>query len=158
VNTATVPVTNTVNKVTATTDGNGVPVGTTPVTTENDTTKNAATDQLATTRNSMAPPAANLPAAPTAITSGTGVQSQAILTEQVQLASRLSTEVLKNRGSLSGRMLTYDEDGSEITLMRPRLTVGAVISAAPTSREKDTGLFRLAAGAAGNPTPAPSES
>jgi hypothetical protein len=92
----------------------------------------------ATTTSSAAIPASNVAAAPTAASSGPAVQSQAVFSEQTQLAARLSTELLETEGALSDRLVTYRNlQGNDITATRPRMTFGFEVTLQPTQHEQD---------------------
>jgi hypothetical protein len=147
VTTAAVPTVQTLTTNTAslgTTASNGVSV---PVTTNQgvtQTTSNSGTNQAVTTQPSVAVPTSTPPAVTPVATTGFSVQSAAILTEQLQLASRLNTELLSDEGALSDRVVNVSfrnpiTQNSDIifTTMRPTATVGFDIALAPNQREKD---------------------
>jgi hypothetical protein len=134
-NTQTVQ-TNTVSSGMAASGGVSSPVSNDQKNTQ--TTTNAATDSTTTTRPSFAVPVSAAPAAPTAITSGFSVQSSAVLSEQLQLVSRLNTQLLEYEGALSDRMLRYLEGEDLKFAMRPRATIGFDVTVAPVRMERDS--------------------
>jgi hypothetical protein len=141
VTTAAVPNTQTIQTNTVSTGtvaGNtGQPVPVSNNQTVAQTTSNPATNQTVTTTPSFSPPPSNsAPAAP-AVTTGYSVQSSAVLSEQMQLASSLSTELLKEEGALSDRMMKFKDSGGWHVVMRPRATIGFDITVAPSKAEQD---------------------
>jgi hypothetical protein len=147
VNTAAIPnqqtqTTNTVSSGTAASNGVSVPVTTNQGVSQ--TTANSATNQTVATQPSMTVPvSAAAPVTPVA-TTGFAVQSSAILSEQLQLASRLSTELLADEGALSDRIVSRPFldpiTQSQVPLfaaMRPTATVGFDVTVAPNQKQKD---------------------
>jgi hypothetical protein len=147
VTTATIPsvqtvATNTVSSGTAASNGVSVPVLTNQGVTQ--TTSNPATNQTVTTQPSVTVPNSTPPPITPVATTGFSVQSPAILSEQLQLASRLNTELLADEGALSDRVisgifLNPITNTNEIlfTTMRPTVTVGFDFTVTPEQREKD---------------------
>ncbi len=133
-NTQTVQ-TNTVSTGTSASNGVSVPVSNNQLNTQ--TTSNPATEQIQTTRPTFSVPMATAPAAPAAITTGFSVQSSAVLSEQLQLVSRLNTQLLEYEGALSDRMLRIRDTGGLHFNMRPRATIGFDVTVAPTREEQD---------------------
>ena len=120
---------------TGSTASNGVAV---PVTTNQgvtQTTSNPTTNQTVTTQPSVTAPVSTPQPVTPAVTTGFSVQSPAILSEQLQLASRLSTELLEDEGALSDR--TVRILGDTKTKMRTRATVGFDVTVAPAEEERD---------------------
>jgi len=125
--------TNTTSTGTSATNGVSVPVTNNQGVSQ--TTSNPATNQTVTTQPSVTVPASTPAAVTPAVTTGFSMQSSAILSEQLQLASRLSTELLEDEGALSDRTLQIE--GETLSKMRPRATIGFDVTVAPTKAEKD---------------------
>jgi hypothetical protein len=139
--TAAIPSTQTVqtntvsNGTTAASNGQSVPVSNNQLVTQ--TTSNPATNQTVTTTPSFSPPTSTpAPVAP-AVTTGFSVQSSAVLSEQMQLASTLSTELLEEEGALSDRIMRFKDSSGWHETMRPRATIGFDVTISPTRAERD---------------------
>jgi len=120
---------------TAASNGQSVPVSNNQLVTQ--TTSNPATGTTQTTTSSFAAPAATPAPVSPAATTGFSVQSSAVLSEQMQLASALSTELLEKEGALSDRLMRFKDSGGSHLEMRSRATIGFDVTLAPTREEKD---------------------
>lgn len=127
--------TNTVSTGTAASNAVSVPVSNNQVNTQ--TTTSAPTKSTVTTQPSVTVPVSTAPAPAPAVTTGFSVQSSAVLSEQLQLVSRLNTQLLEYEGALSDRMLRYSDGAQQVFAMRPRATVGFDVTVSPTHDERD---------------------
>jgi len=134
-NTQTVQTNTVSNGAAAASNGQSVPVSNNQ--TVNQTTSNPATNQTVTATPSFAPPASTPAAAAPAVTTGYSVQSSAVLSEQMQLTSSLSTELLQEEGALSDRMMWFQDSGGWHLEMRPHTTVGFDVTVEPTEAQHD---------------------
>jgi hypothetical protein len=123
---------------TGTTASNGVAVPTSTNQQQIQTTSNPATNQTTTVTPSVTVPSAMPATISPAVTTGFSTQSSAVLSEQMQLAAGLETQLLEQEGALSDRMMIFtDSQGTLHKQMRPRATVGFDISPDPNRTEQD---------------------
>ena len=118
-----------------------VPVSTNQTVTQ--TTSNPATLSTVTTQPSVTVPTLTPSPTPTAVTSGFSVQSSAVFSEQMQLASRLNTELLEEEGALSDRLIRYYDPGDYSIKIdtRPRATVGFDATMTPSKQDKNAAVI-----------------
>lgn len=122
---------------TGTTASNGAAVPTSTNQQQTQTTTNPATNQTTTVNPSVAVPTATPATIAPAVTTGFSAQSSAVLSEQMQLAAGLETQLLEQEGALSDRMMIFSDSGGVHKVMRPRATIGFDITPAPDKAEQD---------------------
>jgi hypothetical protein len=139
-NVQTIGTTTVSSGTTAGSNGTSVPVSNNQ--TVNQTTSNPATLSTVATQPSVTVPTSTPATAPAAVTSGFSVQSSAVLSEQMQLTSRLNTELLEEEGALSDRLIRYSDNGGQNKIdTRPRATIGFDATMMPTKKEKNAAVI-----------------
>jgi hypothetical protein len=106
-----------------------------PTDTTVQTTTNAPVQNVVTTSPQVSAPSVTAPASSTTLPSSFNVSASDILNEQLQLTFEIANLRLLLEGSLTDRILRNSK--KDVTLVKPRTTIGFPITISPDRRYKD---------------------